>query len=146
MKSFTLLVLLFSSIAMTTSCNSLAVKSDPENPRVITIDKKAYQENQYTSWRCYKNLLSTKVLVEVGRFNNQENNKGGFIIYEGGDTGEAIAYKRAGLNHRWDWNKVDGSYSYTLVIDPEGNGLYYDFSGSKNESSQEAKANYKCKK
>jgi hypothetical protein len=145
MKTITLLPILVCIISITASCNTLTTKSGSEAVRLITIDGKSYKENEYTSWRCYKNLLSTKVLVEVGRFSAQELHMNGFILFDGGNIGELISYKRAGLNHRWDWDKVGDNYKYTFVIEPEGNGLYYDFSGTKNESSQKAKATYKCK-
>ena len=121
-------------------------KPADDTPRSIILDGKSYAENEYTSWRCYKNVLSSKVLVEVGRLTANDQTMNGFILFDGGNTGQLVNYKRAGLNQRWDWNKSDGKYLYSFEIEPENNGFYYDFSGSKKDSTQEAKATYKCKK
>lgn len=144
MKKFVLLFIIFSSILMTSSCNTLPPSTI--SPRIITIDNKQYTESEYTIWRCYKNLLSSKVLVEVGHLTNQEADMNGFILFEGGNVGKLVSHKRAGLNLRWNWDKAGEKYKYAFVIDPEGNGAYYDFSSSNNNVQQDAKQTYKCKK
>ena len=80
---------------------------------------------------------SNKVRFQVGYF---KKNQTGFILYEGGTIGEEAVFLRQGLDLRWDWGNDyrDGSsgYRYSLVIQPDGTGLYYDFSTSSNGLSK----------
>lgn len=77
----------------------------------------------------YDSLID-EVRFQVGYF---KNNNIGFILYGNGTNGEKAYFSRDGLNLRWDWGS-DGygtSYKYSFVIEPDGTGLYYDFSTSK---------------
>ena len=75
--------------------------------------------------------LVDEVRFQVGYF--RENNIG-FVLYGNGTTGEEAYFSRQGLDLRWDWGSYyrDGSsrYRYSFVIEPDGTGLYYDFSTS----------------
>lgn len=76
-----------------------------------------------------------EVRLQVGYFNQ---NSIGFILYGNGTVGEEAYYHRDGLNLRWDWGS-DGygtSYKYSFVIEPDGTGLYYDFSASTDGTSK----------
>lgn len=93
----------------------------------------------------YDDLIE-KVRFQVGYF--KENNIG-FILFDDGTVGEEAFFSRAGLNLRWDWgsNERDGStyYRYSFVIEPDGTGLYYDFSIS-DDGVAKPRGFYKCKK
>ena len=88
----------------------------------------------------------TNVRFQVGYF---IDNQIGFVLYEGASRGEIATYQRQGLDRRWDWGSYyrDGSfrYRYSLVIEPDGTGLYYDFSTSKDGTSK-ARGVYKMRK
>lgn len=146
MKIIYVLITILCLASITTACNTLPTQSTPTPTRVISIGNESFSENEFISWRCYKNSLSTKVLAEVGYLSANDQNINGFILFDGGNVGDLVSYKRAGLNHRWNWEKVNGDYKYSFVIDPEGNGAYYDFTGAKKETTQDAKKTYKCKK
>lgn len=87
-----------------------------------------------------------KIRFQVGYF--KEKNLG-FILYEDGTTGEEAYFSRDGLDLRWDWGslKRDGSikYRYTFVIEPDGTGLYYDFSTST-DGNAKPRGIYKVRK
>lgn len=146
MKKLYPLAILFSVFSLLTSCSSLSTQSTPKTPRVVTINSETYTESEFTSWRCYKNQLSSKVLAEVGYLNLKNDDMNGFILFDGGDAGELVTYKRAGLNHRWNWEKVNDNYKYSFVIDPEGSGSYYDFTNAERGRTIDAKETYKCRK
>lgn len=74
------------------------------------------------NWNC--------VRFQVGYF--IENNVG-FILYEDGTVGELAYFHRDGLNLRWDWGE-GGVYAF--VIEPDGTGLYYNFSASKDGTAK----------
>jgi hypothetical protein len=138
--------ILISVTIVITACNTLPTQPSQKPLRVITVGGESFNENEFTSWRCYKNALTTKVLAEVGHLAAKDQEINGFILFDGGNVGDLVSYRRAGLNHRWSWEKVNGDYKYSFVIDPEGNGAYYDFTGAKRETFQDAKQTYKCKK
>ena len=86
------------------------------------------------------------IRFQVGYF--KENNIG-FILYEDGTIGEEAYFSRQGLDLRWDWGSYnrDGSdrYRYSFVIEPDGTGLYYDFSTST-DGTAKARGLYQTKK
>lgn len=51
------------------------------------------------------------------------------------------------LDLRWDWgsNGYGTSYKYSFVIEPDGTGLYYDFSASK-DGTAKPRGIYKVRK
>ena len=78
-----------------------------------------------------------EVRFQVGYFKNADI---GFVLYGDGTTGEQAYFSRQGLDLRWNWgNRVrDGieKYRYAFVIEPDGTGLYYDFSTSEDGTAK----------
>ena len=72
-----------------------------------------------------------EVRFQVGYF--KENNIG-FVLYGDGTVGVEAHFSRQGLDLRWDrgnYYRDDSSrFRYSFVIEPDGTGLYYDFSTS----------------
>ena len=87
----------------------------------------------------------TNIKVELGFFVDTLFKGIGFILYDGGNTGESTYYKRTGLEHRWDWGP-DFSTFYSFVIKTDGTGLYYDFTNADNGEAIKPIAIYKCHK
>lgn len=76
--------------------------------------------------------LVDEVRFQVGYF---LQNGIGFVLYGNGTVGEEAYFSRQGLDLRWDWGthyRTDGQseFIYSFVIEPDGTGLYYDFSTS----------------
>lgn len=148
-KAFTFLfsILLFLSII---SCTSMPFLLAPPSatkpgPRTIIIDDKSISEEEvegFISWYCQDYTNEGPVLVEVGYYGDPNLEGSGFILYDGGYTGESTYYRREGLERRWDWGP-NGS-DYTFVIVPDGTGLYYDFTTVKPGESTKAREVYKC--
>jgi hypothetical protein len=95
-----------------------------------------------SSWQCTDNEYTSKVLVELGYFNGEEYSDIGFILYDGTNTGDETNYRRNGLDHRWDWGDEDSNFSF--VIQTDGTGLYYDFTGVPTGEKISAKDVYHC--
>ncbi len=113
-------------------------------PRTISLEGKSISEDKagkFTSWVCSDYSSGGKTLVEVGTFSAQDLNGTGFVIYDGGNSGEATIFQRKGINLRWDWGPKG---HFAFVLKPDGTGLFYDFS---NANGEEVKANevFKCK-
>ncbi len=137
-----------------------------QSERKLILDGEEVIENdvgEFVTWKCGKYPSGERILVEFGKIiisddyikseeykkldkSKQEEfgqfiNKFGFVLYEGGDVGDFALYERRGLNHRWDWGP-DSVYSF--IIKPNGIGLFYDFSNSKNGVKEKADDVYKC--
>ena len=66
----------------------------------------------------------------------------GFVLFDGGYSGDWAFYQRKGIEHRWDWG--DDGPTYAFVIKADGTGLYYDFSNVPEGEETTAKQVCKC--
>jgi hypothetical protein len=116
-------------------------------PRTIILGDTTVSEDDvggFTSWYCRDFVYEEKgILLEFGYFNDSIFSGMGFVLYDGGYTGEFAIYQRTGIEHRWDWGP-DGNYSF--VIKADGIGLYYDFTNVEKGQSIKAKDVFKCYK
>jgi len=143
MKGLRVVVFVIATLS-STACSNMP-SSTPSGPRSIILDGKTYSETdegKFVSWRCEDFINSSGTLVEVGTFTNTLYSGLGFILYDGGNSGESTHYGRKGLNHRWDWGPNGADYAF--IIKPDGTGLYYDFSSVPSGEQVKAKDVYKC--
>ena len=121
-------ILLFVSTIVFTfvSCASLPTARD----RQLTLGGYTFSETDFGGVERWYAVVD-EVRLQVGYF---KENSIGFILYGNGTIGEEAYFSRQGLDLRWDWGDYyrDGStrYRYSFVIEPDGTGLYYDFSTS----------------
>ena len=145
----------------------------PSGPRTIILDGVTFSEDsvgRFTSWYCTDYINGGATLVEVGYITVHDSlisilsesteiteliekyelpelselfEFAGFVLYDGGYSGELATYHRTGLEHRWDWGRAT---NYSFVIKPDGTGLYYDFSTVPEGESTTAREVYKCYK
>lgn len=129
-----------------TSCASMIAPSATESgPRTVLLNGEAYSEEDvggFTSWYCKDYVERGRVLVEVGFFGDPGPEGYGFVLYDGGYSGERAYYSRTGLEHRWGWGT---NLDYVFVIEPDGTGLYYDFSGASVGERRSATEVYYCR-
>lgn len=131
MKKSILLSLLIIFIITISSCASIP-SAVSEGPRTLILNGKHISEsntdNGFTAWYCldYISDDDDDILAEVGFFSIQNENYG-FVLYDGGYTGDFANYSRQGLDHRWDWGDIENHY--TLTITPDNIAAYYDFTG-----------------
>lgn len=117
-------------------------------PRALTIFNAQAQEPKQTvieNWRCYGLLdiiFEKTVLVKATRIQ-----KNGLDIGFGEVSVAGITYRAqfrvAGFIRRWNFGD---SLNYAFMIDPEGNGGYYDFSQLKPGEKTSASRTYYCEK
>ena len=83
-------------------------------------------------WECVdKHRDVNKVLVKAKVHKHRKTGE----IDVAGITQQAIYYVQ-GFNRRWDFDpRDDGTYKYTLLIKPDGDGLYYEFPEGGEETS-----------
>ena len=62
------------------------------------------------------------------------------------DTNYTASYYTQGFKRRWDFGKpVNKSYPFSLIIKLNGDGMYFDFSTSKNKGYTPASMFFKCR-
>jgi len=107
-------------------------KKNLSNTRQLTLDTYSISETDLGGverWYAVDKYSSNSaVRLQVGYFKERTI---GFVLYEDGTVGVEARFSRQGLDLRWDWGS-DGAngYNYAFVIQPDGTGLYYDFSTS----------------
>lgn len=139
------LILLLIALLSITACRTTP-SATPTGPRTIIVDETTMSEKEYgkfISWGCRDFIDEfSGQLIEVGYFTDPELSGLGYVLYDGGYTGESTNYGRRGINHRWDWGP--SSVEFAFVVKADGTGLFYDFSSA--EEGERIKANdvYKC--
>ncbi len=121
-------------------------RTTPKGRRIITLDGAAISEEtarELVSWVCRDFFGGGKILVEVGKFSDPYLDGSGFVIYDGGDSGEATQHRRKGINLRWDWGPNGNDFAF--VIKPDGVGSFYDFTHAKGETIK-ADQMFKCRR
>ncbi len=116
-------------------------------PRTIILSGKEFKEadlGEFITWWCTDFVSPKGVLVEVGTFTDPSLNGYGFVLYDGGNSGDVADYQRRGVNHRWDWGPSGSEYAF--IIKPDGTGLFFDFSMGENGAPTKANDVYKCYK
>jgi hypothetical protein len=114
---------------------------------VISVNGREIREadaGEFTSWLCRDYFKRGSVVVEVGHFNHPKLDGLGFVLYDGGNSGDLTSYERAGLLHRWDWGWNDNRYVYSFLMKPDGTGLYYDFSSATDGHKDKADDVFRC--
>ena len=103
-----------------------------DGPRIIALNGEIISEQEhgpFVTWICKDYYMrEERILVEVGFSSNPKFSRLGFILFDGGDSGESTIYTRQGLDHRWDWGPNN---EYAFIINASGLGMYYDFTLEK---------------
>jgi len=137
-------IVILSTTLLVTSCVT-PPPSKPSGPRTIILENVTYNEanlGKFTSWICNGEDSDKGTLLEVGLFSNADLHGAGFILFDGGYTGQLTKYRREGVNNRWDWGPNDVDYAF--IIKPDGTGFYYDFSSSVEGVPVTSKEVYEC--
>lgn len=138
------------------------ISQETEHGRKLVLNGKKVSESElgeFITWKCREYPSGGRTLVEFGKIivpNDSEKleksakekisdyqSNIGFVLYEGGDSGDLAFYRRTGINHRWDWGP-GGIYSF--IIKPGGIGLFYNFSTSKNGTKEKADDVFMCER
>ena len=144
MNKLRIMVVSIVIVLFTPSCSTVP-SATPSGPRSIILNGETYSETdlgKFSSWRCNDSVYIPGTLVEVGSFINPDLQGSGFILYDGGYSGEHTNYQRKGINHRWDWGPNGNDYAF--VIKSDGTGLFYDFSSVPKDQTVYADAVYEC--
>lgn len=83
------------------------------------------------TWQCFDRFDRAQVrpLVTLTRLGDVSDGYGEVTV---ADETHPARFRIAGLDWRWDFgcDERDPAYPYAFVIEPDGSGLYYDFTAS----------------
>ena len=88
-------------------------------------------------WQCFATRDYEKTTVLFSLTREKGGSEGSGEVAVAGIT-HAAQFRVAGLNRRWDfgYDETKGSYLYAFVIEPDGTGLYLDFSASSDGAAK----------
>ena len=115
--------------------------------RVISLGESTYSEDtlgRFVTWGCreWPYVSGRPIVVEVGRFENELLSGEGFALYDGSSSGESTSYQRKGVNQRWDWGPNGSNFAF--ILEPDGTGLFYDFSNVPKGETRKPNSLYRC--
>ena len=96
------------------------------------------------TWRCFSRFDFSQETVLFTLYRLKEDEAG--LVSVAGIIHKAMFYV-AGLERRWNFPSdallADGGYPYSFIIEPDGTGLYYDFSTSEDGQARASQL-YTC--
>ena len=172
MKTAVFLVIILLTLSSCSSIGMSDTPNMSDTPKPIEINGSTY--DKYTLWECREPYGESKVILEfinipdvtveevmpepdllpaaqeelsaeelealkelkvmLDKFFN------GYVLFDGRKDYARAHYYRQGISHRWDWEGT----KYSFVIEPDGTGLYYDFSSVKKGETTRARDLFKC--
>ena len=124
-------------VAILTSCS----ESVPEKV-TSNVTSESYD---WKKWDCYEYGYGGKYLLSIGYIPELKNDN----FYEGKlflkDTTSPIdtLYSLKGVQHYFNWF-ASSDQSYQIVIDSDGTGRFYDFTGAEDGEERTSKETYEC--
>ena len=111
---------------------------------------------EFIQWECYQYNLMYKYekhLLNIGYFPYVDESfpvsdfNLGMLHLLDTDTFVPVYYSLMGVKHTFRWGNLDISNdtSFTIKIDSDGSGHFWDFTGVKNNESVKSSQTYDCK-
>ena len=103
------------------------------------------------TWKCYDMVArdrSDPLVVLNGslRMDSDNPNVGPGTVQLLGLVEHDARFGIAGLNRRWDFSVDEGAYDFAIVIEPNGDGSYYDFSAVPSGERTRPQQRYSCER
>ena len=103
------------------------------------------------TWECYDIAAydrATPLVVLDGslRMDSETPNLGPGTVRLLGLVEHDAQFRIDGLDRRWNFGLDEGSYEFAIVIEPNGNGSYYDFSAVSSGERTGPKQLYSCER
>ena len=100
-------------------------------------------ESVTTNWRCFEPYEKSGVpLVTLARETLIGTNKGYGKVSVAGMKEQEAVFLVEGINRRWYFGN---DYDYSIVVKPDGTGLYYDFSNVEDGETTTPRDRFACK-
>ena len=127
-----LLLLLLLSLGLI-GCSSTSFLASP--PPQVTIGGESYN---WKKWNCYDFVYGGYIL-SIGYVPEISDSRGVLFLKGSSNSGIDTTHSLRGVQHRWEWD------DYIIVIESDGIGHFYDFTGAKSGEERASKEVYKCR-
>ena len=157
-KTLLIILLSFGLSSCVTTEDIKSVTKRVSNNVSVKETKEETKKIKFIQWKCYKYNLTNKYethLLSVGYFPeikkiipeiNDPNFKIGRLVLEDTSTTIPAFYSLRGVQHSWGWGLDNEEVMrYTIVIDTDGTGRFWDFVGAKKNQKVQSKEVYDCK-
>ena len=123
-------ILSLTAIVILTSCSSTA-------PLIVEVGSESYD---WKKWDCYEffdggYLLSVGYIPELPKIDGFAPGK---LFLKGSESAIDTVYRLQGVQHYWNWE------DFQIVIDSDGTGRFYDFTGVAAGVETLNKETYEC--
>ena len=130
------IILSLTAIVILTSCSSTAYISSP-SPEKVNANNQSYD---WKKWDCYEffdggYLLSVGYIPELPKIDGFAPGK---LFLKGSESAIDTVYSLQGVQHYWNWE------DFQIVIDSDGTGRFWDFTGAKSGEERTSKEVYEC--
>ena len=124
-------IITLSLVAVLASCSeSVPEKVDANN-----------QSYDWKKWDCYEYGYGGKYLLTIGYIPELPKIDGfapGKLFLKDSDSVVDTVYRLNGVRHYWNWE------DYQIVIDSDGTGRFYDFTGAEEGEERTSREVYEC--
>ena len=114
-------------------------------PEQVKFETESYD---WKKWDCYDYGYGGEYLLTIGYI--PELTEDGFsvgkLFLKGSESPIDTIYSLNGVQHYWNWFGSSSlvEQSYQIVIDSDGTGRFWDFTGAEEGESRDSKETYKC--
>ena len=118
------------AIVILTSCSSTA-------PQQVKFDSESYD---WKKWDCHEYGYGGKYLLTIGYIPElkRDGYAVGKLFLKDATAPIDTIYKLKGVQHYWNWE------DFQIVIDSDGTGRFYDFTGASEGEERTSKELYEC--
>ena len=127
-----LLLLLLLSLGLI-GCSSTSDLASPSPSPQVTVDGETYN---WKRWNCY-DFFDDHYILGIGYVPEISDSKG-ILFLKDSESGIDTIHSLQGVQHHWEWD------DFKIVIQSDGDGYFYDFTGAISGEKRAWKEDYKC--
>ena len=107
---------------------------------LLSVGRASWADELLESWRCFDrfDFDKTELLLTLARYQGEWSEYG--VVTLSGVEPITTLFGIKGFKRRWDWDQ------YAVIVEPNGDGHYYDFSTTPDGETIPASMSFQCKK
>ncbi len=124
-----LLLILFISLGL--------IGCSETSPQQVKFDDESYQ---WKKWDCFAYGYAGDFILPIGYIPELKSDgyAVGKLFLKDADSSIDTIYQMKGVQHYWNWE------DFQIVIDSDGTGRYYDFTGASEGEERKSREVYEC--
>jgi len=111
------------------------------SPQQVKFDNESYQ---WKKWDCFATGYAGDFILTIGYIPElkKDGMAVGKLFLKDSDSPIDTVYQMKGVQHNWEW-EANGD-TFKIVIESDGTGRYWDFSGTEDGEMVMSKESYSC--